>query len=406
MGVGGSMAMLSQAARDWVSVLAPTASALAAVTALGLSLWVAFKQRQIQERQLKQSLYDKRYAVFLTVEEFLNYVLRVNGSVNLLGDEVRRFLYAKEQAEFLYKRDVVDYMEQLWQSVRVLYDKACKRDHLKKMNRQDDELNVGIVKTTIEINEAFVERRKKLFGPYLQLSPAELAEGSVESMKLNGWQRLWTLVAVLWLLPVAFFSYDLWPTTGNVSKYDVYMRLKHDDFSRLSDYYDVIATHLGGTNLGYPLAPFERTLPRLPAGASLAKGGTFDFLGARGAGYSDDEIVKYLSHTRNFDLQGALKAGSSKSEVINRLSNQAVGVEPTVEIADGHTLQFLAGLSQEDMNQTAKAYYTDLRRILLLRRMALLGEAFALWTISAIALYALGWAFGWVRRGFDPPEAS
>ena len=52
------------------------------------------------------------------------------------------------------------------------------------------------------------------------------AAGRASKMKLNGWQRLWVLLAVLWLLPVAFIAYELWPTAAFVSKGDVYARLK------------------------------------------------------------------------------------------------------------------------------------------------------------------------------------
>jgi hypothetical protein len=93
--------MVVPEARDWVSVLAPTASALAAITALAVSSWVAYVQRRIQERQRKQNLYDKPYALFLAVEEFVAHVQR---SLALTGDEFRRFQYAVEHAEFLLVR--------------------------------------------------------------------------------------------------------------------------------------------------------------------------------------------------------------------------------------------------------------------------------------------------------------
>jgi hypothetical protein len=96
--------MVVPEARDWVSVLAPTASALAAITALAVSSWVAYVQRRIQERQRKQNLYDKPYALFLAVEEFVVHVQRVDGSLALTADEFRRFQYAVEHAEFLLVR--------------------------------------------------------------------------------------------------------------------------------------------------------------------------------------------------------------------------------------------------------------------------------------------------------------
>jgi hypothetical protein len=73
---------------------------------------------------------------------------------------------------------------------------------------------------------------------------------------------------------------------------------------------------------------------------------------------------------------------------------------PTVEIDDGHTVQFIQNIPQEGMNKTAGAYYTALRQILMRSRAVVVSLAFAFWVIPAIVLYALGWAVHWVRSGF------
>jgi hypothetical protein len=92
-----------------------------------VSSWVAYAQRRIQERQLKQNLYDKPHALFLAVEEFVVHVQRVDGSVALTGDEFRRFQYAVEQAEFLFGADVVNYMNELNGAVLNLHPKSLGR---------------------------------------------------------------------------------------------------------------------------------------------------------------------------------------------------------------------------------------------------------------------------------------
>jgi hypothetical protein len=49
----------------------------------------------------------------------------------------------------------------------------------------------------------------------------------------------------------------------------------------------------------------------------------FDVDGARKAGYSDEEILQYLTTSfRKFDVQGAMKAGYSSQEIIDYLSKQ------------------------------------------------------------------------------------
>jgi hypothetical protein len=374
---GNVYQMFSSAVKDWVSVLAPSLSVLAAITALGLSARLAYAQRRIQEGQLKQSLYDKRYAVFLAVEEFLMHVLRENGSVKLLGEEFRRFRYALEQAEFLFKTDVTNYMKQLDKTVQYLYAKAFTRDHLAAANQNDPQLDLEITNVLMELGGPFIERRKMVFGPYLQLSPSEIEEGSAAPMKLNGWQRLWVVVAVAWILPVLILSYELWPTTANISKGDVYTRMKPDDGHRLTDYYDVVATQLGWTNM---------VTPRI-AELQQDKG----FLAA-----STKDQKAYLSH---IDPDFAKASSLDQNAYLGHIT----GITgPTVDI-DGHTVQFIRDIPQEDMNQTARAYHAALRQILTRKRTALVGEEFALWMLPTISLYALGWAIRWVRRGFSTP---
>jgi serine/threonine protein kinase len=48
--------------------------------------------------------------------------------------------------------------------------------------------------------------------------------------------------------------------------------------------------------------------------------GFFNTDGARKAGYSDDDILSYLTKEQKFDLAGATKAGYSKAEIINYLA--------------------------------------------------------------------------------------
>jgi quinol monooxygenase YgiN len=68
---------------DWASI----ASALAAIVALGISVWVALWQGKLQKERVQQDLFDKRYAVFLLVDEFMMYALRVDGSVKLNSED-------------------------------------------------------------------------------------------------------------------------------------------------------------------------------------------------------------------------------------------------------------------------------------------------------------------------------
>jgi hypothetical protein len=197
-------------------------------------------------------------------------------------------------------------------------------------------------------------------------------------MRLNGWERLWVVIAVLWMFPIALFTYGLWPTTANVSKHEVYMRIKPNVALRLADYYEVLAAQYGGTVV---------VVPRI---AELRQ--DKEFMGA-----SAKDQKAYLSH-----IDPDFAKASPLDQ--NAYLGQIIGITgPTVNI-DGHTVQFVTGVSEDEMNETTRAYDAALRRVLALKRATLFGEAFGCWMIPVISVYAFGMAIQWVRRGFNTPK--
>ncbi len=172
-------------------------------------------------------------------------------------------------------------------------------------------------------------------------------------MKLNGWQRLWVVVAVVWILPVLAMSYELWPPTADVTNAEVYARMKPEDTHRFVDYDPDAAT------VAAIAAGATRLQPEVPP--SPAPTGTiFDQLAAREAAENQAQLA----------------------------------------FVDGHELKIFAGVSREDMSRIVSDYNASLRHILALKRAVFVGEAFAGWIVPAVALYALGSAVGWIRRGF------
>ncbi len=55
-------------------------------------------------------------------------------------------------------------------------------------------------------------------------------------MKLNGWQRLWILVAAIWMLLVLALAWGAWPTPARVSAADVYAKMSPSEGRWLTDY--------------------------------------------------------------------------------------------------------------------------------------------------------------------------
>ncbi|MCK4792506.1 MAG: hypothetical protein KAV87_52740, partial [Desulfobacteraceae bacterium] len=72
----------------------------------------------------------------------------------------------------------------------------------------------------------------------------------------------------------------------------------------------------------------------------------FDVQGSRDAGYSDDEIVSYLTKTSNFDLKSAQDVGYSNDEIINHLSGYD-GPQPG-PVIPGESISTTAGIPREE----------------------------------------------------------
>ncbi len=193
-------------------------------------------------------------------------------------------------------------------------------------------------------------------------------------MRLNGWQRLWIVLVAGWAVPVLIVSYELWPRPP--AKADIYTRMKQDDGHRLLDFYDVIATSIGGTN--------EDIDPKI---AKLTRDDK-QFMTA-----SPEEQKGYLAYVDPSFPKTPLEQNAYLAHV--------TGKGGTVVEISGDTLQFVPGLSQQDQDKTLTAYRRARFHILAVKRSELMGEALAVWLVPAAALYALGWAVGWVRRGFQ-----
>ncbi len=102
----------------WISALPSLIAAVAAAITVFVALRIAEnqnklqtaladKQIEIQARQLKKDLFDRRFAVFIEAAEFIGYVLQENGKIELVGPgKYRRFRESMEVAQMLFGEDV------------------------------------------------------------------------------------------------------------------------------------------------------------------------------------------------------------------------------------------------------------------------------------------------------------
>ena len=76
---------------------------------------------------------------------------------------------------------------------------------------------------------------------------------------------------------------------------------------------------------------------------------------------------------------------------------------PIIDI-ESHSVRFLAGVPDDKMTTTMNAYSAALHEALRAKRLRDAQRWFAVWAVPAVALYIVGWAVGWVRRGFTPVQ--
>ena len=146
---------------------------------------------------------------------------------------------------------------------------------------------------------------------------------------MKGWQRLWVVVAVIWILPVIAVTYERWPQAESITNVEVFAHMNPQDRLPIDE-----AATLNEWKLG---------------------------------GMSDD-------------------AAASAMERI-----------PSV-LVDGRRFRFG---DPEDFARFTAAFDLGLKQALTSKRKAFSGEAFAAWAMPLAALYTLGWAVRWVRRGFS-----
>ena len=145
-------------------------------------------------------------------------------------------------------------------------------------------------------------------------------------VRLTGWQRLWVVVSVVYLLAVAAAVALFWPSPE--------ITFHRDEFTR-----------------------------RMPAESRL----------------SLREIYA-----------GEYPAKEDRSD------------GPSVEMPNGAVLVFTKTVPDAKMESVARDYWTIVEASSKEQRISLIGYGVLAWLVPCLGLYALGWAIGWVYRGFKP----
>jgi hypothetical protein len=71
-----------------------------------------------------------------------------------------------------------------------------------------------------------------------------------------------------------------------------------------------------------------------------------------------------------------------------------------LEMPNGHRFEVIGNTTPEQSKEVAKDYVDVLNSIANERRISALKDAFLAWTVPCLLILALGWAVGWIQRGF------
>jgi hypothetical protein len=169
-------------------------------------------------------------------------------------------------------------------------------------------------------------------------------------MRLNGWQRLWIVLSVLWLMVVLGVGYVRWPLTP---------------------------------------AAFTRSEDRHYSVKDSGTGKTLDFRGPQ---------PPTLAQFQNIFVTEGIVPSDTAYEIV-----QIPGLGET-EFPFMTFKSEVRTMSDAEVTAAAAKLSREYVRTVHRQQMTFTGEAFAAWVLPVAVLYLLGWAIAWVRRGFTTAE--
>ena len=222
---------------------------------------------------------------------------------------------------------------------------------------------------------------------------------------LNGWQRIWVVIAALWAVLVLVSAWIAWPTSLNLSD--------HEIIESLNDVPDAAVR--------VQLTPAEN--------ATLARFDAFTFFAAKVGGHTENPYVhpdltaapepdpERLSTPTTPDATPSLLSVHEFAQRIKAkypkyatwsddvVTANTLGKYP--EYRDMVDPGAIAAASQKyEELSSVEAHVGTLARTIAIstrvdaKRKTTTLVAVAGWAVPVVVLYALGWSIGWVRRGF------
>lgn len=163
---------------DWIGALAGFASLLAAAAAIYLAdqtsknqerlqKRITREQTALQERQLKQDLFEKRYTVYAAIQKWLSEAVRVDGSIGY--GSIIEFHYVTDQANFLFGGEIISFIEEVGTILVAVQIAAQKRDRLIERREEYRDAEKEVNRLLDIVTKELSYRRDDIFRSYLQL---------------------------------------------------------------------------------------------------------------------------------------------------------------------------------------------------------------------------------------------
>lgn len=201
-------------------------------------------------------------------------------------------------------------------------------------------------------------------------------------VRLNGWQRIFVVISIIWTLGVGFLAWQKWPIEARN------YRPWETDFGALAAQRDESLAQF--IRAVYPWAYRDLSDAELEAAFRT-----------KYPPNSQPSIVSYYTALAAECCGGV--------EALSRSDDTPTDIEPkTVRLVPGvGKVAFPTSMKQEEIEKRAKELSElrekndqSLRQSNRNRQTSMARSMALLWLGPPVVLYGLGWAAGWIRRGF------
>jgi hypothetical protein len=228
----------------------------------------------------------------------------------------------------------------------------------------------------------------------------KLAAFSSRLESLNGWQRVWLVFSVLLALVIAGTTAAEWPREPDHGPWERYQTGRVENPFDQFDPDPNLAKTAPATPSGKPRTLESIRLdPDYINANDATKRAIFERWAPTDPSYvAADESMRRAIRQRFGIGEPAQHGEATRSSPSSKYVPEA-GLTPEQKAALERAQERLT-LSLRDAEDRQRQELKERERAAFAAKMRLVGTAVAQWLIGILGVYALGWSFAWVRRGF------